>query len=158
MTVGLRRHASSSAQVPATFVSNVETGLRLAMVTMVWAARWITVSTSYSPSTRSRSAWSRTSPRTVATSLDQTAPHQLRLGHPVADETDEVGPELAEPPDQRAAHEARGPGDQGPAVAPEDGGPGHTQTRHGGLPPSHKACSSRRSRRVSMHCQKPSWR
>src|ERR1700738_103962 len=43
-TAGLRRAASKSAHVPRTLVSNVETGLRLATVTIVWAARWITVS------------------------------------------------------------------------------------------------------------------
>ena len=53
---GLRRQASSSDQVPATFVSSVETGLRLAMVTIVCAARWMTVSISFSPRTRSSSA------------------------------------------------------------------------------------------------------
>ena len=38
------------------FVSKVETGLRLAMPTIVCAARWKTVSISYSPSTRSTTA------------------------------------------------------------------------------------------------------
>ena len=51
----MRRQASSSAQVPWMFVSKVETGLRLAMPTIVWAARWKTVSTSYSPRARSSS-------------------------------------------------------------------------------------------------------
>ena len=52
-TDGLLRHASSSAHVPRMFVSSVETGLRLAIVTIVCAARWMTVSASYSPMTRS---------------------------------------------------------------------------------------------------------
>ena len=42
-TVGLRRHASSSAQVPRMFVSSVETGFRFATPTVVCAARWSTV-------------------------------------------------------------------------------------------------------------------
>ena len=53
--------------MPRMFVSKVETGLRFAMPTMVWAARWMTVSISCSPSTRSRVAWWRTSPRTTFT-------------------------------------------------------------------------------------------
>ena len=43
-TVGLRRQASRTFQVPATFVSNVGIGLRFAMPTTAWAARWKTVS------------------------------------------------------------------------------------------------------------------
>src|SRR5207245_938397 len=39
------------------------------VLAMVCAARWMTVSISYSPSARSRSAWSRTSPRTTLTCL-----------------------------------------------------------------------------------------
>src|SRR5271154_3358805 len=66
---GLRRAASRSAHVPAMFVSNVEVGLRLATGTVVCAARWSTVSTSYSPRTRSRRVPSRTSPRTILTRL-----------------------------------------------------------------------------------------
>src|SRR4051794_21780741 len=49
------------------FVSNVEVGLRLAMPTIVCAARCMTVSISYSPSTRSISAASQRSPRTTLT-------------------------------------------------------------------------------------------
>src|ERR1700682_5807529 len=45
------------------FDSKVEIGFRLAPPTIVWAARWMTVSTSYSPITRSSTAWSSTSPR-----------------------------------------------------------------------------------------------
>jgi hypothetical protein len=39
LTFGLRRQASSSIQVPPMLVLKVDTGLRLAMPTMVWAAR-----------------------------------------------------------------------------------------------------------------------
>ncbi len=49
------------------FASNVETGERLATPTIVCAARWNTESTSYSPSARSISAPSQTSPTTTFT-------------------------------------------------------------------------------------------
>ena len=62
-----RRQASSIVHVPRMFVSNVDTGPRLATPTIAWAARWKTVSTSYSPSTRSISAASQTSPCTTST-------------------------------------------------------------------------------------------
>ena len=42
-------------------------GLRLAVPTMAWAARWMTVSVWYSPMARSRRSRSRTSPRTTRT-------------------------------------------------------------------------------------------
>src|SRR5688500_3172330 len=48
-TVGVRRHASSREYVPRIFESNVEVGFRFATPTTVWAARWNTVSISYSP-------------------------------------------------------------------------------------------------------------
>src|SRR5947209_19916073 len=48
-------------------VSHVETGLRFAIVTMVCAARCMTVAISYSPRARSSITWSRTSPRTIFT-------------------------------------------------------------------------------------------
>jgi hypothetical protein len=62
-----RRTASMSVHVPRTFVSNVDAGDELAVTTSAWAARWKTVSTSYSPSTRSSSASSLTSPSTTVT-------------------------------------------------------------------------------------------
>src|ERR1700730_2884149 len=55
-TVGERRQASSVTHVPRTLVSSVDTGFLLATPTMVWAARWKTVSISYSPTTRSLTA------------------------------------------------------------------------------------------------------
>ena len=71
-------------------VSKVETGLRLAIVTIVWAARWMTVSISYSPRMRSSSAWSRTSPRTTLTCSIQPGAHQLALRHPIAHQADHI--------------------------------------------------------------------
>ena len=70
---GLRRHASSRLQVPRILVSKVDTGFLLAMPTMVWAARWNAVSTSYSPRILSSSGWSRTSPRTTRTCRSRPA-------------------------------------------------------------------------------------
>jgi hypothetical protein len=55
-TRGERRAASSSDHVPRMFDSNVDTGLRFAIGTIVCAARCSTVSISYSPRTRSMSA------------------------------------------------------------------------------------------------------
>ena len=49
------------------FVSNVDSGAVLAIPTIVWAARWKTVSTSYSPSARSISGPSQMSPWTTLT-------------------------------------------------------------------------------------------
>src|SRR5689334_5905086 len=48
-------------------LSNVDSGFRLAIPTMVWAARWNTVSISYSASVRSIRSRSRISPRTTLT-------------------------------------------------------------------------------------------
>src|SRR4051812_47967299 len=79
LTLGERRQASSSDQVPWILASNVETGLRLAMPTIVCAARWKTISTSCSPSARSRRARSQTSPRTSLTRSirpDRTRAHR----------------------------------------------------------------------------------
>ena len=47
------RHASSNVYVPRTFESHVDSGERLAMPTIVWAARWNTALTLYSLRIRS---------------------------------------------------------------------------------------------------------
>ena len=119
LTAGERRQASSSAQVPWMFVSKVETGLRLAMPTIVWAARWKTVSISYSPRARSSSAWSRTSPRTTLTRSIRPAADELALRHPVADQADDVGPGLEQAADEPAADQAGRPGHEGRPILPE---------------------------------------
>src|SRR5437588_5233569 len=62
-----RRAASSTVHVPRTLVSKVAVGERSAVPTSVWAARWNTVSTSYSARARSTTAASRTSPQTTST-------------------------------------------------------------------------------------------
>ncbi len=49
------------------FVSNVDSGAVLAIPTIVWAARWKTVSTSYSPTARSIRSASQMSPCTTLT-------------------------------------------------------------------------------------------
>ena len=84
------------------FVSKVEIGLRFAMPTMVCAARWKTVSTSYSPSVRSSSCLVADVPADDLDLLDRAAADELALGDPVADEADDVGARRDEPPDEPA--------------------------------------------------------
>src|ERR1035437_6062608 len=77
---GLRRAASSSAHVPRMLVSSVEMGFRFATPTIACAARWKTVSISYSPSERSSTSWSRTSPRTTVTLFSRPVPSSVLRG------------------------------------------------------------------------------
>ena len=100
-------------------VSKVETGLRLAMPTMVWAARWKTVSISYSPRLRSSSSRSQMSPRTTLTRSMRTGAHQLALRDPVADQADDIRAGFDKRLHQPAADQAGGAGDEDRAVLPE---------------------------------------
>ena len=76
-------------------VSKVETGLRLAMPTMVCAARWKTVSISYSPRTRFEQGLVADVAADDLDPIDEAGADQLRAGHPVADQADDVGPGVA---------------------------------------------------------------
>ena len=90
-TVGLRRHASSSAQVPRIFVSSVETGFRFATPTVVCAARWMTVD----DFVLAERALERLLIPHVASNhpdlFDQARRHELRARNPVAHEGHDVG-------------------------------------------------------------------
>ena len=88
--------------------------------------------------------------------LDVPAPVELGPGIGVEHQRDDVGA-----PGEQVLHEPgpdhpRGAGDEHAPVRPERGHSRHTC--QGARPPSHRLSSSFRSRRVSMHCQKPPWR
>ena len=141
--------------MPATLVSKVETGLRLAMVTIVCAARWKTVSISYSPSDALEQRLVAHVAADDLDAVDEVVANQLGLRHPVAHEADDVGSRGDQPAHEPASDEARAAGDQRRPVAPERR---LYHTFHGAPPDLHNSSSTRLSRSVSMHCQKPSCR
>ncbi len=80
--------------------------------------------------------------------------------HPVAHERRDVGAFIEQPPDEPAAEQAGGAGDQDGPVTPVRCRflLAHFHFFHGGAPPAQSDSSRRRSRSVSIGCQKPSWR
>src|SRR4030095_12497355 len=69
-------------------------------------------------------------------------------------EADDLAAERLQPQAEPGALEAGVAGDEDAAVAPE----AQAQPFQGGDAPAHSSSSARRSRMVSMGCQKPSWR
>ena len=104
-----RRHASSTVHVPRMLASKVETGERLATPTIVCAARWKTVSTSYSPSARSISA--RIADVAMHDVDRRSVPSQRQRGHGdrVALEHRHARAALQQRLDQPASEQAVGP-------------------------------------------------
>ncbi len=87
--------------------------------------------------------------------LDQLRAHQLRLGHPVANQADDIGARLDKAAHQPAAHQASRACDKRRSILPKVA---HSHTFQGARCSCQRCSSSRLSRKVSIHCQKLLWR
>ena len=122
--------------MPRTFDSNVDSGERFAVPTIVCAARWKTVSTSYSPSARATRPASLRSPWTTSNASLDAVEQQRRARRAVALQDDDA---------VAARHErAREPRAEQPVGAGDEDDAAHRAAMrafHGASPCSHRSFS-----------------
>ena len=134
--------------MPRTLASKVESGERLAVPTMVCAARWKTALTSCSLRIREeRLVVGEVGQHDGAARLDALGA-EARLGIDVAPRNDDAGPRVEQPLGQPGADEALGPGDEDGAAAP--GGRDHTRRRCASLAPGASSSAAPRAPRAGV--------